>query len=82
MLLTSNGENVMAESIENGIKEKDKNIQDVKAYIKNDKIVVDIYVKDNINESIIEKYNREVPKYERVSSYNIIKDSIDIRLKQ
>lgn len=83
MLLTSNGENVMAESIEQGIKEKDSNIKDVKASIKNDKLYVDIYVNGEIDvESIIEKYNSEVPKYERVKEYNIIKDSIDIRLKQ
>ena len=81
ILLTSNGENVIASSIEEGIKSKDNNINDVKAYIKNDRIVVDIYIKDDINPSIIEEYNKEVPKYERVSSYNIYKDSIDTRLK-
>ena len=82
MLLTSNGENVMASSIEEGIKSKDKNITDVKAYIKNDKIVADIYIKDDIDPSIVDEYNKEVPKYERVSSYNIYKDSLDKRLKQ
>lgn len=83
MLLTSNGENVMAESIENNIKERNNNIKDVKAYIKNDKIVVDIYVVDEIDvDTIINEYNKDVPKYERVSSYNIKIDSIDTRLKQ
>lgn len=83
MLLTSNGENVLAESIENGIKMKSDSINDVKAYIKNDKIVVDVYVSNDIDlKDIIKEYNNEVPRYERVSSYNIKKDSIDIRLKQ
>ena len=83
MLLTSNGENVMAESIENNIKERNNNIKDVKAYIKNDKIVVDIYVVNEIDiDTIIKEYNKDVPKYERVSSYNIKIDSIDTRLKQ
>ncbi len=83
MLLTSNGENVMAESIENGIKEKDKNINDVKAYIKNDKIEVGIYVTGEIDaDKVIEEYNKNVPKYERVATYKIISDSIDVRLKQ
>lgn len=83
MLLTSNGENVMAESIENDIKERDNNIKDVKAYIKDDKIVVDIYVIDEIDaETIINEHNKSVPRYEKVSSYNIKKDSIDTRLKQ
>ena len=83
MLLTSNGENVMAESIEKGIQEKNSNIRDVKASIKNDKIFVSIYVSDEVDaEEIINEYNKEVPKYERVSDFEIIQDSIDIRLKQ
>ena len=83
MLLTSNGENVMAESIEEKLKMKNSNIKDVKAYVKNDKIVVDIYTTEEIDiESIIKEYNKEVARYERVSSYNVKKDSIDTRLKQ
>ena len=83
MLLTSNGENVMAESIENGLKELDKNINNVKAYIKNDKIEVSIYVDGDIDaDKIIEEYNSKVPKYEKVATYVVVKDSIDVRLKQ
>ena len=83
MLLTSNGENVIAESIENSIKEKDSNIKDVKAYIKNDKINVDIYINGESDiDNIIKEYNNSVPKYERVEKYNIYNDSIDTRLKQ
>lgn len=83
MLLLSNGENIVAESIENNIKEKNKNIQDVKAYIKNDKLAVDVYVKENIDlEEIIIEYNKEVPRYERIEFFNLYLDSIDTRLKQ
>lgn len=83
ILLTSNGENVYAESIEKRIQEKDNNINAVKAYIKNDKIAVNIYVKQDIDiESIILNYNSEVPKYERIDYYNLYLDSIDARLKQ
>ena len=83
MLLSSNGENIMAESIEQGIKSKDKRINDVKAYIKDDKLAVDIYVTDTIDaDKIIEEYNKDVPKYERVLLYTVKKDSIDARLKQ
>ena len=83
MLLTSNGENVIAESIENNIKERDNNINDVKAYIKNDKLAVDIYVSNDIDvDKIINEYNKDVPKYERIEFYNIKEDSIDVRLKQ
>ena len=64
-------------------KKRNSAINDVKAYIKNDKIVVDIYVtKDILADKIIKEYNEESPKYERVSSYNLKKDSIDTRLKQ
>ncbi len=83
MLLSSNGENIMAESIEEGIKKLDKHIGDVKAYIKNDKLACDIYVDGEIDaDTIIETYNKDVPKYERVEIYKVIKDSIDVRLKQ
>ena len=83
MLLSSNGENIMAESIEEGIKKLDKNIRDVKAYIKNDKLACDIYVNSDIDaDTVVNTYNKDVPKYERVVIYNVIKDSIDVRLKQ
>jgi long-subunit acyl-CoA synthetase (AMP-forming) len=83
MLLSSNGENIMAESIEEGIKKLDSNIKDVKAYIKNDKLACDIYVTCDIDaDKIVETYNKDVPKYERVEIYSVIKDSIDVRLKQ
>lgn len=83
MLLSSNGENIMAESIEEGIKKQDSNIRDVKAYIKNDKLACDIYVEGEIDaEKVISEYNKDVPRYEQVTDYRVIKDSIDIRLKQ
>ena len=83
MLLTSNGENIIASSIEDNIKNRNKAISDVKAYIKNDKLAVDVYVKENIDlDEIINNYNSEVPKYERIDSYNLYLDSIDTRLKQ
>jgi long-subunit acyl-CoA synthetase (AMP-forming) len=83
MLLSSNGEIIMAEPVEEGIKKLDKHIGDVKAYIKNDKLACDIYVDVEIDaDSIIEAYNKDVPKYERVEIYKVIKDSIDVRLKQ
>ena len=83
MLLTSNGENVMAQVIEDNIKSKSQFIKDVKAYIKKDKIAVNIYVSGNDDyDKIIKEYNKEVPKYEKVSYYEIHNDSIDTRLKQ
>ena len=83
MLLTSNGENVMAESIEENIKFRNSAIKSVKAYTKKDKIVVNIYVDKDIDiKKIIDEYNNDVPRYERVADYKIYFDSIDTRLKQ
>ncbi len=84
MLLTSNGENIIAESIEDAIKNSSDNIKSVKAYIKDDAIAVNIYV-SNKNEDynkIIEEYNKNVPKYERINSFEVYEDSVDSRLKQ
>ena len=83
MLLTSNGENVMAEAIEENIKSRSKFIKSVKAYTKKDKIVVNVYVDKDIDiKTIIDEYNKDVPRYERVSDYKVYFDSIDTRLKQ
>ena len=83
MLLTSNGENVMAESIEENIKSRNSSIKSVKAYTKDDKIIVNIYLDKDIDlDELISKYNSEVPRYERVSDYKVYFDSIDTRLKQ
>ena len=83
MLLTSNGENVMAEAIEENIKSRSKFIKSVKAYTKKDKIVVNVYVDKDIDiKTIIDEYNKDVPRYERVFDYKVYFDSIDTRLKQ
>ncbi len=83
MILTSNGENVDVESIIDNIKSKSKSIKDVKVYTKNDRIAVNIYVtKDDDYDKIIFNYNKEVPKYENIYTYEIFDDSLDVRLKQ
>ena len=83
ILLTSNGENVSADVIEEKIKQLSNNINDVKAYVKNDKIGVNIYVTCNDNyDEIINLYNNNATRYEKVLFYKIYLDSIDARLKQ
>ena len=83
-LLTSNGENISAEKIEEKIKKMDKNIIEVKAYVKNDKIGVNIYVLDSSIDysKLINEYNNNSVIYEKVEFYKIYNDSIDTRLKQ
>ena len=83
ILLTSNGENVSSDFIEENIKKRSNEINAVKAYIKDDKIAVNIYVsKDGDYNYIIEDYNKEVPIYEKVSFFEVYIDSIESRLKQ
>jgi long-subunit acyl-CoA synthetase (AMP-forming) len=83
MLLTSNGENVDPTNIETKIKDMDSHIKDVKAYIKDDKIAINVYVDKTIDiDTIVENYNQDIPRYERVEYYKVYKDSIDTRLKQ
>ena len=86
MLLTSNGENVSAAKIEEKIKSKSDCIKEVKAYTKDDKIGVNIYVGDMDGsvdyQGIIDNYNEMATPYERVAFYRIYENSIESRLKQ
>ena len=83
MLLTSNGENIIAASIEDKIKGMNEAIKDVKAYIKDDKLAVNVYVDKEIDvDEVIKQYNKEVPAYERIKYHKVFNDSIDTRLKQ
>ena len=83
MLLTTNGENIEAEFIEESIKNKSNAIQSVKAYIKNNKLSVNIYVNGEDDfDKIIKDFNKEVPRYEKIDYYEVHNDSLDVRLKQ
>lgn len=83
MLLTSNGENIIAASIEEKIKGMNEAIKDVKAYIKDDKLAVNVYVEKEIDvDEVIKEYNKIVPAYERIKYHKVFNDSIDTRLKQ
>lgn len=83
MLLTSNGENIIAASIEDKIKDMNEAIKDVKAYIKDDKLAVNVYVDKEIDvDEVIKEYNKVVPAYERIKYHRVFNDSIDTRLKQ
>lgn len=85
VLLGNNGEVISINRITNKIKEASKNITDIKLFIKNEKLNCAIYLKyeDSVNwESVINDYNNCCPKYERIEEYQIIKDSVETRLKQ
>jgi len=83
MLLTSNGENIDARALEAKIKKLSNKINEVKSYIKDDLIAINIYVTGNDNyKELIDTYNNKVPKFEKISYFRIYKDSIDSRMKQ
>ena len=83
ILITSNGENVDSSYIEDKILNLSNNINAVKAYVKDDKLAVNLYVlEDEDYEDIINSYNNNAPIYEQIEFVNIYKDSIDTRLKQ
>ena len=63
MLLTSNGENIDAKTLEDKIKKLSNKINEVKAYVKNDLIAINIYVTEEDNyKELIDTYNNKVLK--------------------
>lgn len=85
ILLSNKGENISINKICDKIKNINTNISSVKVYIKDDKLNCSIYLKekDNTNwENVINEYNNNCPKYEKIDEYQIIIDSVEVRLKQ
>ncbi|MEE3343222.1 MAG: AMP-binding protein [Bacilli bacterium] len=83
IIVTSNGKNIDATEIENIIK-KESIISDAKVYCEKDKIVADIYTNSSNNkiDKIINNLNKDLPKYKRISKYNIkIVDNNNVRIK-
>lgn len=77
IIVTSNGKNIDASEIEDILKNK-KGISNAKIYCENDKIVADIYVDSNKGiDNIISSVNSNLPKYKRISSYNVIIENKD-----
>ncbi len=83
MLLTSNGENVSPEDLESKL-EKIECIIKATVYQKDNKICANLYVDDfeQDYDKIIEEFNNNVPKYQRIDEYEVLKNSIENRLKQ
>ena len=83
MLLTSNGENVSPEDVESKL-EKNEYIIKATVYQKENKICASLYV-DDFNqdyEKFMEEFNNSVPKFQRIDEYEVLKNSIENRLKQ
>ena len=85
VIVGDNGENIYPKEIENKLKSLCSNIIRVKSFLKdNNKLVCNIYLTEdsnvNLNE-VIEEYNRQVVKKDKIYEFYEIKDS-KIDLKQ
>jgi len=81
MILTENGENVDPEEIERLIWQSAE-ISKVKVYEEGGIIKAAIYVCRDIDiKTVIENVNQMLPKYKQIKGFNLIRDSIDTRLK-
>lgn len=85
MILMDNGENIYPENIEKRIREKSKNISSVRVYRDNSSLKATLYLKVEDGgdyEGIIRLVNAEATKYERISAFETVIDSVDKRMKQ
>lgn len=81
MILLSNGENVYPDDAEPLI-QKFEHVTKAKVYEKEKQIFATVYADEEIDlEPIIESVNQELPKYARIRNFELIRDSLNTRLK-
>ncbi len=81
VIILSNGENVDPAEIEHCF-DREKNVNKAKVFEKDSKIHAVLYVADKIDaEEMVERINGTLPKYSRIRSYEVISDSISVRMK-
>ena len=82
VIITNNGLNVYPDEIEELLMQHDA-INKAKVYEENNHLVAMLYVVDeNIKlDQIVDEVNQLLPRYKRISSFDIILDSIDNRFK-
>lgn len=83
ILLGANGENIDVESLSKLLISLNDSITNVKLFLNKEKLNAIIYVinKDINIKEILERYNNQVIKYERIENYELIIDSIEKRMK-
>lgn len=82
MIITSKGENISTEKISNIIYSLCDLVVDVNLFIVNDLVNCQIFIKEKIDydwESLLDKVNNELFKYEKIALYEVI---VDKRLKK
>jgi long-subunit acyl-CoA synthetase (AMP-forming) len=85
IILMDNGENIYPDNIEQKIIRKNENISSAKVFLSDNKLKANIYIKseDAVDyQKFVEDLNKELPKYERIGSFEVLIDSLDKRLKQ
>ena len=81
MILRSNGENIYPDEIE-ALLMVYPMIQRAKVYEKRSEVFAALYINADLNaDEIIAEVNSKLPKYAQIQSYELISDSIDVRLK-
>lgn len=81
VIVPSNGENIYPDEIEE-LMIKNKGVTKVKVFEKDEKIHATVYIEEDINvDEIIENTNKMLSTYKQIKEYNVIKDTIDTRLK-
>ena len=83
MILTYNGENISPEDVETKLEQNDL-IKKATVYQKDNKICASLYVDDLEVDyaKFIEEFNKNVPKYQMIEEFEVLKNNIDNRLKQ
>lgn len=85
ILLTGHGENIYPEAIEEKLKAGNPNINKVKIFVSGDELRAEFYVRqaeDFDYAGLVERYNRAVPSYRKISKFHVFTDSVDRRMKQ
>lgn len=85
IIIGSNGEKITPEIIEEKIKKLNSIITNVKVFIRQGKLVANVYIKEETNidwKILFNSLNETLPKYERIKEFEIIIDSLEKRLKQ
>ncbi len=85
IILMDSGENIYPDNIEQKIIRKNENISSAKVFISDSKLKAYIYLKreDTVDyKKFVEDLNKELPKSERIGSFEVLLDSLDKRLKQ
>ncbi len=84
-LVLENGEIVEPGSIETLIMQTDSNISKALLYAKDGKLACHLYLKEMVEkdwDKFFEAINGQLPGYEKIRIYDVVLDSVEVRLKQ